>query len=203
MRKKSPERIDQIIKAIEHLKLSEGKEPTIPEISKATGLSYSRIHSYLTEMNEKGIITYGNRHYDTPKTEMTDFTGNVAPVVGSVKCGDPQLEEAEILEYVKLPAAIFGKSAMYILTARGDSMEDAGIAEGDYVVVENTVDHQKNDIVVAMDEDGANTLKRYKGKDKSGKARLAYENESVYPGKEIKLDQMRIQGVARFVIKKL
>ena len=40
---------------------------------------------------------------------------------------------------------------MYILTAPGDSMEDAGIAEGDYVVVENTVDHKKNDIVVAMD----------------------------------------------------
>ena len=62
---------------------------------------------------------------------------------------------------------------------------------------------EKNDIVVALDEEGANTLKRYKGANKKGQARLAYENESKYPGKEILLDQMRIQGIAKFVIKKL
>lgn len=203
MRKKDPGRAENILKAIERLKLTEGKEPTIPEISKATGLSYSRIHSYLIEMNEKGIIKYSGRHYETPKTGMISSDVTTVPVVGSVRCGEPQPEEAEIIEYVRLPSAIFGKRDMYILTARGDSMEDAGIDEGDYVVVENVREPSRNDIVVAMDEDGENTLKRYKGSDKEGRARLAYENESAYPGREILLDRMSIQGVARFVIKKV
>ena len=54
-----------------------------------------------------------------------------------------------------------------------------------------------------MDEEGANTLKRYKGTNEKGQATLAFENERKYKGKEIHLDQMRIQGIARFVIKKL
>ena len=203
MRKKDPGRAENILKAIERLKLTEGKEPTIPEISKATGLSYSRIHSYLIEMNEKGIIKYSGRHYETPKTGMISADVTTVPVVGSVRCGDPQPEEPDIIEYVRLPSAIFGKKDMYILTARGDSMEDAGIDEGDYVVVENVREPARNDIVVSMDGDGENTLKRYKGPDKEGRARLAYENESAYPGREILLDRMSIQGVARFVIKKV
>ncbi len=203
MRKKDPERMDKIVGAIEHLKLAEGKEPTIPEIAAATGMSYSRVHSYLVEMNEKGIISYGNRRYDTPKTEMMSDRGRAVPIVGSIRCGDPQSEEPEILEYVRLPSAIFGSRDMYILTARGDSMEDAGIGEGDFVVVENVKEPHKDDIVVAMDGDGANTLKRFKGSGGKGRARLAYENESVYPGKEILVDRMMIQGVARFVIKKV
>ena len=81
-------------------------------------------------------------------------------------------------------------------------MVDAGIEDGDTVVVENNLYAEKNDIVVAMDDEGANTLKRFKGSRK-GKAVLAYENNDRYPGKEILLDKMRIQGIARFVIKKL
>ena len=90
-----------------------------------------------------------------------------------------------------------------IWKAKGDSMEDAGIEEGDIVVVENRQYPEKNEIVVAMDEEGANTLKRYKGTNEKGQATLAFENERKYKGKEIHLDQMRIQGIARFVIKKL
>ena len=83
-------------------------------------------------------------------------------------------------------------------------MIDAGIDEGDYVVVENRQNAEKEDIVVALDEEGANTLKRFKGiEKKTGEAILAFENQETYPGKTLKMDKMRIQGVARFVIKKL
>ena len=203
MRKKDPERIKKIIEIIEYWKLKEGVEPTIPQIAADADMSYSRVHAYLQDMNDSGLITYSHRHYDTPRTELLSSRIKPAPIVGSVKCGDPQLEEAEILEYVKLPAAIFGDKDMYILKARGDSMEDADIDDGDLVVVENKQYADKNDIVVAMDEEGANTLKRFKGINAKGQARLAYENEEKYPDKEILIDQMRIQGVARFVIKKL
>lgn len=203
MRYKDQEKINKIVEIIEYWRLKEGAVPTITQIAADANMSRSCVHAYLKEMDERGIITYSRRHYDTSRTEMISDDINTAPIVGSVKCGDPQLEEAEIYEYVRLPSSIFGNKEMYILKAKGDSMVDAGIDEGDTVVVENRQYPEKNDIVVAMDEEGANTLKRYKGTNKNGQARLAYENEDRYPGKEILLDSMRIQGIARFVIKKL
>ena len=203
MRYKDQEKINKIVEIIEYWRLKEGTVPTITQIAEDAKMSRSCVHAYLKEMDERGIITYSRRHYDTSRTEMISDDVNTAPVCGSIKCGDPQLEEAEIYEYVRLPVSIFGTRDMYILKAKGDSMDDAGIEHGDYVVVENTNIMEKNDIVVAVDEEGANTLKRSKGSNKKGQARLAYENESKYPGKEILLDQMRIQGIAKFVIKKL
>ena len=203
MRYKDQDKINKIVEIIEYWRLKEGAVPTITQIAADANMSRSCVHAYLKEMDERGIITYSRRHYDTSRTEMISDDINTAPIVGSVKCGDPQLEEAEIYEYVRLPSSIFGNKEMYILKAKGDSMVDAGIDEGDTVVVENRQCPEKNDIVVAMDEEGANTLKRYKGTNKKGQARLAYENEDRYPGKEILLDSMRIQGIARFVIKKL
>ena len=162
MRHKNPAKMQEIVDAIEYFKLKEGIEPTLDQIAADTGLSRTRVHAYLQEMNEKGIISYGRRHMDTPKTEMISDDINTAAIVGSVKCGDPTLEEADVLEYVRLPASIFGNKESYILRARGDSMIDAGIDEGDYVVVENRQNAEKEDIVVALDEEGANTLKRFK-----------------------------------------
>ena len=83
-------------------------------------------------------------------------------------------------------------------------MVDAGIDDGDYIVVENRQNANRDEIVVALDEEGANTLKRLKGiNKKTKKVILAFENQAVYPDKTLEMDQMRIQGVAKFVIKKL
>ena len=203
MRYKDPDKIKKIVKIIEDWRILEGTEPTITQIAESAGMVRSNVHAYLKEMNEQGIITYSRRRYDTPKTEMINERSGATPIVGSVKCGDPELEEAEIEEYVRLPEAIFGDKSMYILRARGDSMVDAGIDEGDFIVVENTPVATKNDIVVAMDDDNQNTLKRYKGLNKDGKAVLAYENDNQYPNEKLIIDKMRIQGIARFVIKRI
>jgi len=203
MRHKSPDRMEKIVKIIERWKLQEGCEPTIADIAKEAGMPPSRVHAYLKEMDEQGIISYKHRQYNTPKTEMISPSINTVPRFGTVKCGGPQVEESEVLEYVRLPASIFGTKEMYLLNASGDSMEDAGIEDGDLIVIENNQYPQKNDIVVALDEESANTLKRYKGSNASGQAILAYENEKRYPGKEIILDQMSIQGIARFIIKRV
>ena len=203
MRYKDPDRIKKIVKIIEDWRILEGTEPTITQIAEKAGMGRSRVHAYLKEMDEQGIITYSRRHYNTPKTEMINERSGATPIVGSVKCGDPELEEADIEEYVRLPEAIFGDKSMYILRARGDSMVDAGIDEGDFIVVENTPVATKNDIVVAMDDDNQNTLKRYKGLNKDGRAVLAYENDNQYPNEKLIIDKMRIQGIARFVIKRI
>jgi repressor LexA len=203
MRHKSQDIMKKIVKTIEYCWMNEGTSPSIKYIADDLNLSKSTVHAYLVEMSERGLIRYTPGDINTERTVMISDSNCTAPVCGAVKCGDPQLEEAEILEYVRLPSSIFGKGDMYILKAKGDSMVDAGIDEGDTVVVENIQFPEKNDIVVAMDDEGANTLKRYKGSNKKGQARLAYENEERYPGKELLLDSMRIQGIAKFVIKKL
>ena len=106
--------------------------------------------------------------------------------------------------YVSLPVSMFGKGDFYILRAKGDSMVDAGIDEDDLLVIERNCPALEGDIVVALDEDNQNTLKRYAGYDKdSGYYILEYENEARYPGKTIKVRSFQVQGVARHVIKSL
>ena len=99
---------------------------------------------------------------------------------------------------------MFGKGDFYILRAKGDSMVDAGIDEDDLLVIERNCPALEGNIVVALDEDNQNTLKRYAGYDEdSGYYILEYENEARYPGKTIKVRSFQVQGVARHVIKSL
>ena len=83
-------------------------------------------------------------------------------------------------------------------------MVDAGIEEDDLVVIERNCNVSKGDIVVALDQDNQNTLKRYDGYDNYQKYHiLKYENESKYPNEVIKVKKLQVQGVARHVIKAL
>ena len=127
-----------------------------------------------------------------------------APIVGSIRCGDPELEEEEVEEYVSLPKSIFGEGKFYILRAKGDSMLDTGIEENDLVVIQIQETAEVGDIVVALDENNENTLKIYSGIDReSGEAVLSYANEEKYPSREIRVKKLIVQGVARHVIKAL
>ena len=83
-------------------------------------------------------------------------------------------------------------------------MVDAGIEEGDLIVIRKQDSASVGDIVVALDEDGQNTLKTFNGiDDESGYALLNYENKSRYPGKVIRVRELVVQGVAKHVIKAL
>ena len=99
---------------------------------------------------------------------------------------------------------MFGKGDFRILRAKGDSMMDAGIDEDDLLVIERNCPALEGDIVVALDDDNQNTLKRYRGFDEDEECFiLEYENEARYPGKVIKVKGFQVQGVARHVIKAL
>ena len=82
-------------------------------------------------------------------------------------------------------------------------MEDAGIAEGDLVVILKQPTADVGDIIVALDDQNQNTLKRFGGFDDNGKTILEYMNEEVYPGKTILVNELTVQGVAKHVIKSL
>ena len=143
--------------------------------------------------------------WETGETVPNTETLNLAPamIVGSIPCGEAQCEEEYVEAYVNLPTALFGKGEFYILRAKGDSMEDAGITEGDLVIILRQPTAEVGDIIVALDDENQNTLKRFAGFDENGYVVLEYMNEAVYPGKVIKVKQLTVQGVAKHVLKSL
>ena len=126
------------------------------------------------------------------------------PLVGRIAAGVPITAEQHVDDVMRLPERLTGSGTLFMLEVHGDSMVDAGIDEDDLLVIERNCPALEGDIVVALDEDNQNTLKRYAGYDKdSGYYILEYENEARYPGKTIKVRSFQVQGVARHVIKSL
>lgn len=205
MRHKNESKMQEIKSVIEQFLLEEQTTPTITQIAKRVHFSASTVHAYLVEMNNRGMITYGKRIMETDVSRMFSFSPNPTAILSEgVHCGDPQEQTAAIEEFVNLPETIFGKGESFILRAYGDSMEDADIFEGNLVVVKKNLTAKQGDIVVALDEDGRNTLKRLgKIDSKTGKATLEYMNEKVYKDKVIETRLNTIQGIAKYVIKEI
>ena len=205
MRHKDPELMQRISEYIGEFYRERHVTPSTREIASAMGISSSSGYKYLVAMSSAGMLTYEKGEIkDLPKISKTQTGYFSAPLVGSIRCGNPETEEGQVDMYVSLPEAIFGKGEFYLLRAIGNSMEDVGISEGDLVLIQKQQRCAIGDIVVALDENNENTLKIYGGIDnKSKKAILKYANEKDYPGKSILVSKLVLQGVARHVIKKL
>jgi len=204
MRSKSQETLDAILKFVNKFYQENQVSPTIDDISEGVGSARSTTHRYLQELSERGLLEYNRGIKQAPASAKMKSDYVSAPLLGSIRCGSPEEEEEAIEEYVKLPVSLFGKGDFYVLKAKGDSMVDAGIEEDDLLVIERNCPAYERDIVVALDPDGQNTLKRYCGFDKKKKKFiLKYENESKYPNKTIEVSSFTVQGVARRVIKEL
>ena len=203
MRSKSIELKNKICEVVNDWKRNSGKSPSLKELGDTLGVNKSTIYRYLVEMAEEGMVEYNGDSIDTKELNRRTMRTARAAIVGSIPCGEAQGEEEYVEEYVNLPTNLFGKGDFYILRAKGDSMEDAGISEGDLVVILKTQIANAGDIVVALDDMSQNTLKRFGGYDKNKKAVLEYMNEEVYPGKTISVNELTVQGVAKYVIKSL
>ena len=204
MRSKSPELMNEICTFVGTYYRSKGSSPSLSEIAKGVGIAKTTAYRYLVDMNERGMISYDGQTIETPQIDKCVSGYFSAPIVGSIRCGDPETEEEHVEEYVSLPESIFGKGEFYILRATGDSMVDAGIEDKDLVVIRKQDTASVGDIVVALDEDSQNTLKTFAGiDDDTGYAVLEYENKRKYPGKEIRVRELVVQGVAKHVIKAL
>ena len=192
MRSKSMELMEQISNYIGDYYRQHHSTPTTREIATAVGISPASGYNYLVEMDKRGMLSYENGEItDLPKITKTQTGYFSAPLVGSIRCGDPETEEAQVEMYVSLPEALFGKGEL-------------NISDGDLVLIKKQPDCEVGDIVVALDENNENTLKVYGGIDKrSKKVILKYANEKVYPGKRILVNELVVQGVAKHVIKEL
>lgn len=196
--------LNDILKFVNKYYQENRKAPTIIQVSTGVGVPRSTTHRYLQELSNRGLLEYGRGILSAPESAKMKTAYISAPLVGSIQCGSPEEEEEFVEEYVSLPVSMFGKGDFYILRAKGDSMVDAGIEEDDLIVIERNCPVKIGDIVVALDPDNQNTLKRYGGFDETEQRYiLKYENEARYPGEEIKVKSFMVQGVARHVIKSL
>jgi repressor LexA len=123
--------------------------------------------------------------------------GEGLPLVGSVAAGQPMLAEENVEEYVAVPEHAGGADGEYLLRIRGDSMKDAGILEGDFVVVHSQDTAQNGDVVVALLGEEATVKRFFKEADH---IRLQPENEALEPirSKEVKV-LGRVVGLLRTI----
>ena len=185
---------EEILEYIKETILKKGYPPAVREICEAVHLkSTSSVHSHLSTLEEKGFI---RRDPTKPRTiEILDDTFNFnrremtnVPVVGAVAAGQPLLAEQNIEDYFPIPVELHPNADTFMLRVKGDSMINAGILDGDQIIVEQTPSAQNGDIVVALLEDSA-TVKRFYRED--GHYRLQPENDYMDP---IIVDHVDIQG---------
>lgn len=203
MRSKDPDLMKRIGDYVGDYYRQHHKSPSANTIAQAFKIAKTTAYNYLVAMDERGLLAYDGKSIETAKVEKSRIDYFSAPLVGSVKCGDPELEEESVEQYVSLPVSIFGKGDSYLLRASGDSMVDAGIFSGSLILIRKQTECSVGDIVVALDDNGENTLKRYSGIDEDGYAVLEYMNKAVYGDKTIRVKQLTVQGVAKHVITEL
>ena len=205
MRSKNPELMEAIKEFVNRYYREHHVSPSTQTISDAIGgVTRNTVHRYLVEMNERGILSYDRTVKSTEQIAKCRTGYFSAPIVGSIQCGNPETEEEMVEEYVSLPESVFGKGQFYLLRAKGDSMKDAGIDEGDLIVIRIQNEAKIGDLVVALDPNDRNTLKRFGGYEpETDSYRLEYMNEAVYPGKVERVSSFVVQGVAKHVIKSL
>lgn len=184
----------EILEYIKDTILRKGYPPSVREICEAVHLkSTSSVHSHLETLEENGYI---RRDPTKPRAiEILDDTFGLVrremvqiPLVGAVAAGMPILAEENIEDYFPLPANFLPNAQLFMLRVKGESMIEAGIFDGDLVIVAQTPVAHNGEIVVAMVEDSA-TVKRFYKED--GHYRLQPENSAMDP---IIVPQVEILG---------
>jgi repressor LexA len=162
---KLTKRQQEIFEFIKQYSSRHGYPPTVRDIGKAIGLtSSSTVHAHLANLEKLGLV-----RRDPTKPRALELLGEAArkltgpaglPVVGRVAAGSPILAEENIEDYVEVPPIAGGEDGEYVLKVRGESMKDAGILDGDYVIVHRQETADNGEIVVALVGEEA-TVKRY------------------------------------------
>lgn len=175
----------EILEYMKEQILAKGYPPSVREICTAVGLkSTSSVHSHLETLEKNGYI---RRDPTKPRAiEIVDDSfQNISrremvniPMLGKVAAGQPLLADDNINGYFPLPVEYVHNKQTFMLTVQGESMINAGIFDGDLIIVEQTSVARNGDIVVALIEDSATVKTFYK---ESNYIRLQPENDSMDP----------------------
>ena len=199
MRKKDPDSLNKrekaILKYIEKQVNSNGYPPSVREIGKAVGLkSTATVHGYLASLEKKGYIKKESQKGRTLKLlkggaiegQQSTFDKEVyssremvdVPVIGKITAGEPILAVENVTDTFPIPLDFVGSGESFMLTVRGESMIEAGILDGDYILVRKQNTANNGEIVVALIGDEATVKTFYKEKDH---IRLQPENCTLDP----------------------
>jgi repressor LexA len=208
-------RQQEIFEFIKRYSAQYGYPPTVRDIGKAVGLAASStVHAHLANLEKLGMLRRDPSKpraielLDRVREDVGSAVGSAVdsalgvlrpglPLVGQVAAGTPILAEENIEDYVQVPAIAGGEDGEYVLRVRGESMKDAGILGGDFVVVRPQDTASDGEIIVALVGEEA-TVKRFFRE--SDHVRLQPENTAMEPirSKEVRI-LGRVVGVFRSV----
>ncbi len=202
----------EILEFVNHHVDANGYPPTVREIGQAVGLtSPSTVHAHLARLEAAGLIRRDRtkpralevmeggrgRERAAVAVAVEDRRSTLLPLVGEVAAGGPMLAEEHVEDHVAVPEQLCA-DADFLLTVKGESMIEAGILNGDLVVVRKQETARDGEIVVALVGDDEATVKRFFKE--TGRVRLQPENSTMEP---IYSDQVAILGVVKAVLRRL
>ncbi len=213
MNKKNKDELNKrekaILKFIEKQIKDKGYPPSVREIGKAVGLSSTAtVHGYIAKLKEKGYIAKEDQKGRTlkllkggkteePKTVYNGRELADVPVIGKITAGEPILAVENITDTFPIPIEFVGNSENFMLVVRGESMIEAGILNGDYILVKKQDIARNGEIVVALIGEEATVKTFYKEKDH---IRLQPENSTMDP---IIVPDCKILGKVAGVFRKI
>lgn len=197
MRIASVQRDNEILQYIEKYIADNGYAPSIRDICGDLGIrSTSTVHAALQRLSESGRIRFSPNLKRTIELTSKPHVANI-PLVGTIAAGQPIFAAQNVEEVFPLPDGLFGTGELFMLRVRGESMIDAGIFDGDAIVVKQQPTADNGQIVAALIDDSATVKRFYK---ENGHFRLQPENEAMDP---IICDDVNVLGIVVGLIRKL
>ncbi len=174
----------EILEYIKETILKKGYPPAVREICEAVSLkSTSSVHSHLETLEENGYIRRDptkpraieilDDHFNLTRREVANI-----PLIGSVAAGQPILAQENIENYFPVPVDLIPNQEAFILKVKGESMINAGILDGDHIIVAQQETADNGDIVVALLDDSATVKRFYR---ENSQIRLQPENDTMEP----------------------
>ena len=201
MRAMKEENLKKISDFIEsYIKDNNGDSPSLSEIMAYTGMVKSTAYRHILELEKRGLVSYsGKNTLEIAGQEQMKSHFSRLAVYGVIPCGAPEDYRQDVEGYLAIPAE-WTEGECYLLRATGDSMVDAGIDDGDLVIIKRAERAFDAQIIAALTEDGT-TLKRYRISE-DGEAFLMAENKSYTSEKRyLYPETIVVQGVALKIIK--
>ena len=200
MRTKNEDTLQAILDFINTWYFEYNDYPTLGEIAEKLNIGKTTAHRYVTTLIERGEVDKNSRYGNLQTKEITKVMKDRMdkfPLVGEIAWGTPILAEENIECFVTFSRELLGSGKFFILRAKGESMINAGIEDGDLVIVRQQDTAEEGQIVVALIENEA-TLKRYYIDRRRHKVRLHPENDEM---KDMYFDEVAIQGIAVKILK--
>lgn len=207
MRPQNDERKKEVYRFVNEFMKERGVCPTTQQIGDTLGMAKSTVSKYMNRLINDGLIEKYGRYQTIINDIEVSMPDNMVmmPVVGSISCGQPVLAIEDVEEYIPIDVSLLGYGEYFGLIARGDSMIEAGIHDGDTVYIRKQNSAMDGEIVVAMVEDDYSdswsaTLKRFYRDLKNNRYILHPENSRL---EDIIVDQVHVVGVAVRVLKNI